>query len=263
MATITPAAPHPALAPYVRGYVQIEGHEAATIRVAAQSDPTLLLTWNAPVQLVSMAGGQRALPLVVLAGASSRAHTSEIGAGACGFHVRFTPAGARALTGERPPGDTWDAGLPADLVRWAEAVAEASGLAARVALADAFWRARMPERPLWSAAAVALVRQSVGTARVASVAAALGVVPRTLRRRFHDDAGVGIKAFMQVERYRQAHGLMLRAPGTTWQDVCERFGYADQAHFVRDFRRFTGETPTRWLPEAHSFDIGFGLRDDR
>ncbi len=263
MATITPAAAHAALAPYVRGYVQIENHQAATVRVAAQSDPTLLLTWNAPVRLVSMAGGDRPLPLVVLTGASSRAHTSEVGAGACGFHVRFTPAGARALVGERPPGDAWDDGLSAGLRRWAEAVAEAPGLAARVALADAFWRARMPEHPPWSAAAVALVRQSVGTARVSAVAEALGVAPRTLRRRFRDDAGVGIKAFMQVERYRQSHGLMLRAPGTTWKDVCERFGYADQSHFVRDFRRFTGDTPTRWRPEAHSFDLGFGLRDDR
>lgn len=262
MGRITTAVPHAALAPYIRGYVHIEDHEASTVHVAAQADPALLLTWNAPVRMLGRPGEHRPLPLVVLAGASSHAGTSEVGAGACGFHVRFTPAGARALIGVRPPANAWDADLPACVWRWAEAIAEAPDLAARVALADAFWRARLPERPLWSAAAVALVRQSVGSARVASVAEALGVAPRTLRRRFHDDAGIGIKAFMQVERYRQSHGLMLRAPRTTWQDVCERFGYADQSHFVRDFRRFTGETPTRWLPEAHGLDIGFGLRDD-
>lgn len=262
MATITTAPPHAALAPYVRGYVQIVDHEAATIQVVAQSDPALLLTWNAPVRLVSTPGGQRPIPLAVLVGASPHPFTSEIGAGACGFHVRFTPAGARALIGERPPTGAWDDGLPAAVSRWAEAIAEAPDLAARVALANAFWRARMPDRPLWSATAAALVRQSVGTARVLSLSTTLGITPRTLRRRFYDDAGIGIKAFMQIERYRQSHGLLLRSPRTTWQDVCGHFGYADQAHFVRDFRRFTGETPTRWLPEAHGFDIGFGLRDD-
>lgn len=256
------AAPHPALAAHVRSYLQIQGHGGGTIQVAALHAPLLLLTWGAPVRIRTVASGERPLPLVVLFGPTTQVHHSEIGAGACGFHVRFSPTGARALLGERLGSDQWDDGLPADVRAWAEAIAEAPGFEARVALADAFLRSRVPAHGLWSASAASLVSAVAGAAPVAAVADALGVSGRTLRRRFRDDVGIGVKTFAQIERYRQSHGLLLRTPGATWRDVCERFGYADQAHFVRSFRRFAGASPTRWRPDEHAFDLGFGLRDE-
>ena len=256
------AAPHPALASYVQSYIQIRDHPAAELEVAAIPSPLLLVTWNAPVRIVTSAPGERALPLVALAGLTSRVHRSVVGAGACGFHLRLSPTGARALLGERLQPDTWEGGLPPDVQRWAEAIAEAPTFEARVALADAFWRARIPSSRVWSADATRMLARTAGSASVTDVASVLGVSARTLRRRFTDDVGLGVKLFGQIERYRQAHGLLLRSPGTSWTDICARFGYADQAHFVRAFRRFSGGTPTRWSPDEHGFDIGFGLRGE-
>lgn len=257
------AAPHPALAGCIRSYLQIEGHCAGTIQVAALHAPLLLVTWGAEVRLRTAVGAaDRPLPLVALAGLTTRVHHSEVGAGACGFHLRFTPTGARALLGERIGSDRWDDGLPADVRAWAEAIADAPDFEARVALANTFWQRRQKVYRVWSAAAVGLVTAQAGCAAVARVAEVLGVSERTLRRRFTDDLGIGVKTFAQVERYRQAHGLLLRTPGATWRDACEWFGYADQAHFVRAFRRFTGVPPTRWQADEHAFDMGFGLREE-
>lgn len=255
------AAPHPALRPHVQAYVQIADHPDGTIQVAALPVPMLLVTWGAEVQILTSPAGTRSLPHVVLAGPTSRVHHSAIGAGAHGFHVRFTPTGARALLGERATPQGWDDGLPAAVERWSEAVTEAASFEARVALADAFWLSRRPDGDLWTSAAAALLTRTAGAVPVTAVADALGVSERTLRRRFADDVGLGVKEFAQVQRYRQAHGFLLRTPGATWRDACERFGYADQAHFVRAFQRFTGQPPTRWRLDERRFDLSFGLRD--
>ena len=220
------------------------------------------MTWGGSVRTLSSPSNGRPFPLVALVGPLCRGHHVEIGVGACGFHIRFCPTGARALLGERPVPDAWDDGLPAAVWHWAEAVAEAPSFEARVALADAFWRGRLPASGVWSDAPVRLVARAAGATPVASLADTLGVSPRTLRRRFADDVGIGVKTFAQVERYRQAHGYLLRTPGATWRDVCERYGYCDQAHFDRAFRRFTGEPPTHWRPGGRGLDLGMGLRDE-
>ena len=246
----------------MRSYLYVEQRDAETARTGALASPVLSVTWGGPVRVPTGPDGDRLFPLVALSGASTHGHRMEIGAGVRGFHVRFCPTGARALLGERPTPDSWAAGLSADVERWAEAIAEAGSFEVRVTLADLLLCSRIPGGDVWSAAASALVARAAGSLSVHALSEALGVSDRTLRRRFHDDTGLSVKTFAQIERYRQAHGYLLRTPGATWRDVCERYGYADQAHFIRAFHRFTGEPPTHWHSEGHALDLGMGLRDE-
>lgn len=259
-AAIQTAAPHPALRAHIQAYVQVCGRVGGVVPVSAVPSAFLFVTWGDPVRILS--ASDRDLPLVTLFGIGSQAHHSEVGAGSQGFHLRLTPTGARALLGERPAAGVWHDALPASVQHWAEETVAASTFRDRVALANRFWRARLPAREMWSAAAVALVRGSGGLLSISRVAHELGVSPRTLRRRFVDEVGTGLKTFAQLERHRQAHNLLLRTPGATWRDACERFGYADQAHFVRSFHRFTGTPPKRWTANGRVLDFGFGLASD-
>jgi len=259
-AAVRTAAPHPALAGLVQAYVQITGRVGGVVPVSAVPSAFLFVTWGDPVRILS--ASSRHLPLVSLFGLGSQAHQSEVGAGSHGFHLRLSPTGARALLAERPAADAWHDALPASVQRWAEETAAAPTFHARVALADAFWRRRVSERAVWSASASALIQRSGGLLSVTRLAYELGVSPRTLRRRFVDDVGAGIKTYAQLERHRQTHNFLLRAPGATWRDACERFGYADQAHFVRSFQRITGTSPTRWTTNGYVLDFGFGLASD-
>lgn len=80
---------------------------------------------------------------------------------------------------------------------------------------------------------------------VAALADAAGSGVRTLQRRFMDQLGVSPRQHLRYLRYERARQLM-RCPDLRHVDVAMAVGYSDQAHFVREFRRFTGVTPGRW-----------------
>ncbi|MEO6525454.1 MAG: AraC family transcriptional regulator [Gemmatimonadaceae bacterium] len=125
---------------------------------------------------------------------------------------------------------------------------------------------------------VALVAQAIvhlgqeAAVRVSDVAAALGVGDRRLERVFNRAVGVPPKVFHRMRRCCEAARLIRHACGepphatvnTTlkqniarcnWPAIGSAAGYADQAHFIREFRALTGVTPVAYATEHHP--VGF------
>jgi transcriptional regulator GlxA family with amidase domain len=69
-----------------------------------------------------------------------------------------------------------------------------------------------------------------------------GVSGRQLGRRFRVAVGVGPKLLARVLRFRHAWELGHAGP-VRWPALALACGYCDQAHLIRDFRRFAGTTP--------------------
>jgi AraC-like DNA-binding protein len=92
--------------------------------------------------------------------------------------------------------------------------------------------------------ALARLRATRGAARVESLAAEVGWSRRHLSARFREAIGLPPKALGRVIRVEHAAGRM-RA-GDPLGDVAYEAGYADQAHFNRDFREIVGCTPTEF-----------------
>ncbi len=96
--------------------------------------------------------------------------------------------------------------------------------------------------PLVSAAVVALGRPR---ARVALVAAELGVSARQLQRRVGDAVGYGPKMLQRVLRFRRLQTL----PPAPLVELALDAGYADQAHMTSDVAQLAGISPVRFLKD--------------
>ncbi len=96
--------------------------------------------------------------------------------------------------------------------------------------------------PLVRAAVVALARPR---ARVAPIAAELGVSARQLHRRVSDAVGYGPKMLARVLRFRRLQAL----PTAPLVELALDAGYADQAHMTGEVTQLAGLSPVRFLKD--------------
>lgn len=89
---------------------------------------------------------------------------------------------------------------------------------------------------------VAYVEGNSDVLRVAQLCEAFDVNERTLQRLVHRRLGLTPKWLIQRRRLQEAAERLRQQPATTG-DVAALLGYADQAHFIRDFSRVTSVTP--------------------
>ena len=73
-----------------------------------------------------------------------------------------------------------------------------------------------------------------------------GLGPRALQRLFRMYVGAGPKWLIRLYRIKEATALIEEGDVGHWADFAVRLGYADQAHFINDFRRLVGRTPARY-----------------
>ncbi|MEK7254692.1 MAG: AraC family transcriptional regulator [Bacteroidota bacterium] len=66
---------------------------------------------------------------------------------------------------------------------------------------------------------------------------------------FDKYVGVSPKAFMRIARFQKAVAAIGSEDSVDWQRVVHDCGYYDQAHFIKDFRKFSGLSPVAYLPE--------------
>ncbi|MGY1985893.1 helix-turn-helix domain-containing protein [Blastococcus sp. SYSU DS0669] len=92
---------------------------------------------------------------------------------------------------------------------------------------------------------VAFVEGDREVVRVAQVCARFGLSERALQRLVHRRLGLTPKWLIQRRRLQEA-AERLRGNPSSIGEVAAVLGYADQAHFTRDFARVTAMTPGRF-----------------
>jgi len=95
---------------------------------------------------------------------------------------------------------------------------------------------------------VAHVEQHPDVLRVAQLCAAFDLSERALQRLVSRRLGLTPKWLISRRRLHEAAERLQQGSGPT-ADVAALLGYADQAHFIRDWRRVTGTTPGRFAAQ--------------
>ncbi|MCD6033345.1 MAG: transcriptional regulator, AraC family [Thermomicrobiales bacterium] len=227
--------------------------------VAPDACVELILNVGAPYRHIGT-GGERELPPAFLIGLLDRPVTLR----ACGVvrlvAVRFQAWGLASLLATTAPtrnaltidlDERWDA-----VIRAVAAHVRANDYDAAVKHVEEFLiRRRLATAfdPRDVQAAANLLQHTRGQVRVADLADACYLSARQLERRFVDVAGVPPKTLARMVRFDAVRTRLMFSPTADLTALAHEFGYADQAHFIRDFRAFTGTTPSRFAQEMQAF----------
>lgn len=230
------------LSPFVRNYWTLRFDRAASTaghqRVVPDGCIDIILARHSPTEQyrASIVGTMTRPVLEELAG-----HVDYVG-------IRFAAGGFRRFF-DIPAGELTDRIVPLDDVAGFLPVEQVAGCA------DTPWRVRTIEdalrRRLVSgkpdatlAGVLAAISAARGNASIEELARLAGCSPRHLHRLFVDAVGAGPRVFCKVVRFQHALRALRQSRRPDLLGIALDAGYYDQAHFIHDFNRFYGASPS-------------------
>lgn len=91
--------------------------------------------------------------------------------------------------------------------------------------------------------AISEINAAQGDIKAETLAEMLGIHSSTLYRKFNTYTGQNPKDFIQTVRFRAALSLMSKRKYKNLTHLTYNANYYDQSHLIKDFKRYTGETP--------------------
>jgi AraC-like DNA-binding protein len=202
-------------------------------------------------------GGLRTLPYRVHAAA---------GMLLLGISLRAETAGALLPF---PPGDLLnqeveDPGCGLEMAVMRDRLAEAPDFAAQCAMLLQWLSGRLnpPRGAALVRSACARLRAAATEDAVSTASRTLGVSTRHLRRLLNEQLGVGASEYVRLSRFTRTLPL-LRSTDWSVSRVAQESGYYDQAHFAREFRRFSGLTALQYRAAPPHVSPGHIVRSVR
>lgn len=93
-----------------------------------------------------------------------------------------------------------------------------------------------------------LTRGSIPVVKLAEVT---GLSQRQLSRRFHQSVGLSPKEYLGACRFSSSLQYLGRYPRMSLTEIAHLSGYYDQAHFIRDYKVYTGHSPGEVVAASH------------
>ena len=261
-------APDPRLKPYVIDYLGYREQAAGPMRrlQAPFAGIPMIVTFGPTIDIINGdRPAQRGAFRSFLAGLHDVHVFTEYEGEQRGIQINFTLLGAYRflnITMSHIANRCLDLGdlLGPEMERFADALQDAEDWPARFDLMDRFLMERLGRgRPMSPDIAWAFknLQASNGARSIGALSRDLSCSRKTLIQRFHAQIGLSPKAVANILRFAFAVDRIKAADEESWADLAIACGYYDQAHFNRDFRRYSGRTPREF--QAAMLPSGGGI----
>jgi AraC-like DNA-binding protein len=249
-------APSAAVGGYVEFYWMLEGRSPASAiqRIIPDGRSGLILNMGQPFQSYTN-GVWNSQPECFFVGQITGPFLLRPSGPAAMLGIQFRPHGAARLL-RLPMCELADSAIALEdlsrrLFRSLEPVRHLPSLTLALAALDPILRTfAEPERTEDNLVVQAArdIERAGGLTSVRDVANRIGWSTRQLQRRFKDVVGISPKLFARMQRFQRVLRAM-DGPNSDWVDAAVHCGYYDQAHLIRDFREFSGKTPTALIDQ--------------
>ncbi|TVQ07363.1 MAG: AraC family transcriptional regulator [Bacteroidetes bacterium] len=259
--------PRPALAPYIQHYWVLETTLMDGIvkeRVVPTGDIELMFHYRKPFYVLDASGASTFQPRSIITGLTSSWSDVITGGESGAFVVTFYP-GAAANFFNFPLLELEDKSVHLNDILHNEAIcieeqiAEATSLQARINIIENFLMKRVspiaPHDSNLINQGVMCISKHKGQISALALSEQLCVTPKTLERKFARLVGKTPKQFIKIIRFQEVmKSLSGVQPGLLTQHALSN-GYFDQAHFIKDFKTYSGYTPKELISQKQCPDL--------
>ncbi|HEY1341364.1 MAG TPA: helix-turn-helix domain-containing protein [Bryobacteraceae bacterium] len=223
-----------------------EGGDALPQRVVPDGHAELILNLGEPFEF-SDAGEWRRQPRCFFTGQIAGPLLLRPSSRGRIIGIRFHPHGAARVFGppmqELARGFTPVGNLSAALAHEFDRALDSNDPIAAVEAALLHAGSDDRRRDLIVAEAVRRAVAAKGRVDIAAMARSFALSTRQFERRFTAAVGLPPKLFCRMQRFVHVFRVV-DEPESRWVDAAVACGYYDQAHLIRDFKEFSGETPS-------------------
>ena len=259
--------PHPALRKYVKQYYLFEGPNPGLVnKIPSWTRPVMAIQWRDTTIITVRGNQQRSSPISFNGIITKPYELYTDGRSYHFFTVEFTATGLYMLFRDQisqfvdnsvdacdliPPNKQWEL---------SEALGEVFDMTDKAKVVDDFLMQFLPSdladwRIRHSHQVLSLINTHRGDISVKEISNILNLSERHLRRSFHEVMGVSPKKYLRILRFEQSLNQILDegyAPKLfTEQD------YFDQAHFINEFKEFSGFSPKQVDSDQFQFSKFF------
>jgi AraC-like DNA-binding protein len=261
--------PGPYLAKFIECFWTLESRERSSVtspeRILPDGCVELIFNLADAFKRHHANGALEIQPQTLIAGQMRRYAMIEPAGRVKLFGVRFHPGGAYPFL-QFPLSELTDQIIGFDSV-WnrggkelADRIQSARSVRERIGITEMTLLARLEQRRSVDRRVDAVVKTIVareGLVSLERLRRNLGISERQLERKFQTTVGITPKFLCRTLRFQKVFKAVERHQTVNWGFIASECGYYDQAHFIHDFREFSGQNPTAYFSQDHEMSEYF------
>lgn len=249
--------PVAALSPFIESFIIIESDEGLVNRLLPDTSIVMAFRYMGTVSQIDNAVSS-IFPAFSVSGIWATSRQVIYNKGAGNILIKFKEGGAAAFLPVSLH-ELFETSVAFEdlfgasaLGRLEEEIYFVPAVEAKVALIEQFFLRRLPRKlpDVLISRAIEIINQADGTLPIKELANSLNLSQDAFEKRFRKSIGTTPKQFSNIVRMKSL--ICLEGVDHQVLESALNMGFFDQSHFIREFRKFAGQTPRNFFGPGNS-----------